>query len=90
MTRIMKLLFWLCLSLVAALGLLSFGLFLLGAIQFVWLDCGPRSNWSEASYSACSDIDETNPIFLSIALACMLPMIAVLLLRRLWDWMHTT
>lgn len=78
-----RILFWIALWALAAYGLFFLGLVVAGMIQFVVLDCGPRYDWTEANYAACSDIDETNPIFFAMGLPAILPLSLALLIRLL-------
>lgn len=81
--RITRILFWLILWVLAAMGLLMLGLAVAGVVQFAALDCGPRNEWTEANYVACSDIDETNAIFLVMGGLAVLPLTVALLIRFL-------
>ncbi|MBY4892243.1 hypothetical protein KUL25_05635 [Rhodobacteraceae bacterium N5(2021)] len=79
--RLFLMLFWAALCGLALFGLIFLGLVVYGEIRFVILDCGPRYEWSEANYCACSDIEETNPMFLLLGLQTILPLAVSLLIR---------
>ncbi|OAN75468.1 hypothetical protein A8B78_15730 [Jannaschia sp. EhC01] len=79
--RLFLMLFWAALCGLALFGLIFLGLVVYGEFQFAILACGPRPEWSEVNYSACSDIEETNPMFLLFGLKLILPLALSLLIR---------
>ena len=79
--RVALWLIWAVLWSVGLIGLGFLGLLIVGEIQFAMLDCGPRRNWGETNYIACSDVDETRPIFFVLGALCTAPLAMALLTR---------
>lgn len=78
--RVLFIMLWTGLVALAVVGIFFVILFIAGAVKSAVLDCGPRGSWGEVNYSACSDIDETNPIFFLLALATLAPIGLALLI----------
>lgn len=79
--RIATVLFWLALWGLAAYGAFFLVIFVIGQIQYTTLDCGPRGEWTEENYSACSVVEETAPIFFRLGVPPVLPLLIALLIR---------